>query len=168
MQEPFLTPSSLINELKKNKVTHVVWLPDSETNFMYNKMAADPEFLIIPVCREGEAMAVAAGLWVGGAKPVVLIQNTGLFESGDSIRGINVDMAIPMVMLVGYRGWKRHGIITDSAAKFTEPMLETWGFNYHLIETDEDVNRISTAYMESEKNQSTVVCLLGAEYTDQE
>ena len=84
MQEPFLTPSSLINELKKNKVTHVVWLPDSETNFMYNKMAADPEFLIIPVCREGEAMAVAAGLWVGGAKPVVLIQNTGLFDSGYS------------------------------------------------------------------------------------
>ena len=79
MQEPFLTPSSLINELKKNKVTHVVWLPDSETNFMYNKMAADPEFLIIPGCREGEAIAVAAGLWGGGAKPVVLIQNTGLF-----------------------------------------------------------------------------------------
>ena len=61
-----------------------------------------------------------------------------------------------------------HGIITESAEKFTEPMLDTWCLNYHLIETDEDVNRISTAYMESEKNQSTVVCLLGAEYTDQE
>ena len=59
-------------------------------------MAADPDFLIIPVCIEGEAMAVATGLWVGGAKPVVLIQNTGLFESGDSIRGINIDMAIPI------------------------------------------------------------------------
>jgi len=35
-------------------------------------------------------------MWVGGAKPVVLIQNTGLFESGDSIRGINIDMAIPI------------------------------------------------------------------------
>ena len=47
-------------------------------------------------------------------------------------------------------------------------MLYTWGLNYYLIETDEDVNRISTAYQESEKNQSTLVCLLGAEYTDQE
>ena len=82
MQESFLTPNSLINELKKNKVTHVVWLPDSETNFIYNKMAADPDFLIIPVCREGEAIAVATGLWVGGAKPVVLIQNTGLLNLG--------------------------------------------------------------------------------------
>ena len=45
-------------------------------------MAADPDFLIIPVCREGEAMAVAAGLWVGGAKPVILIQNTGLLNLG--------------------------------------------------------------------------------------
>ena len=96
MQESFLTPNSLINELKKNKVTHVVWLPDSETNFIYNKMAADPDFLIIPVYREGKARAVPTGLWVGGAKPVVLIQNTGLFKSGDSIRGINIDMDIPI------------------------------------------------------------------------
>ena len=47
-----------------------------------------------------------------------------------------------MVMLVGYRGWKWRGITTDSAAKFTEPMLYTWGLNYYLIKTDEDVNRI--------------------------
>jgi len=46
-------------------------------------------------------------------------------------------------------------------------MLYTWGLNYYLIETDEDVNRIQL-HIWNQKKQSTVVCLLGAEYTDQE
>ncbi len=33
-QEAVLHPPAIISELLKNKVTHVVWLPDSETNFM--------------------------------------------------------------------------------------------------------------------------------------
>ena len=50
-------------------------------------------------------MAIAAGLWVGGKRPVVLIQNTGMFESGDSIRGLALDVDFPLVMMIGYRGW---------------------------------------------------------------
>ena len=68
-----------MNELKKNSISHVVWLPDSETNFLYHMMMEEPSLDLVPVCREGETMAVAAGLWVGGANPVVLIQNTGVF-----------------------------------------------------------------------------------------
>ena len=107
--ETILHPQAIISELKKNNVTHVVWLPDSETNFMYQLLTSEPSLDLVPVCREGETMAIAAGLWVGGKKPVVLIQNTGIFESGDSIRGLGLDVNQPLVMLVGYRGWSRHG-----------------------------------------------------------
>ena len=47
---------------------------------------ATPGLTLVRVCREGEAWAIAAGLWIGGARPLVVIQNTGLFESGDSLR----------------------------------------------------------------------------------
>ena len=79
--ESILHPKSLVDQLVKNDVTHVVWLPDSETNFLYELMTSTPSLDLVPVCRAGETMAVAAGLWVGGNKPVVLIQNTGIFES---------------------------------------------------------------------------------------
>ena len=98
--ESVLHPASLVGELKKNNVSHVVWLPDSETNFLYHMMMEEPSIDLVPVCREGETMAVAAGLWVGGANPVVLIQNTGVFEAGDSIRGLCLDLNQPLVMLV--------------------------------------------------------------------
>ena len=162
---PSLDARSVLDQINKNGVTHVVWLPDSETNFMYQLMQADPGLHLVPVCREGESMAIAAGLWVGGEKPVVLIQNTGMMESGDSIRGLTLDINLPLVMLIGYRGWTRHGVTTDSAATYTEPILHAWGINYYLVETQEDVERISIAFEEAEREQRPVACLLGAEWS---
>ena len=163
-QEVVLHPASIIAELKKNQVTHVVWLPDSETNFMYHQLMADPDLDLIPVCREGETMAIAAGLWIGGKKPVVLIQSTGIMESGDSIRGLGLDVNQPLVMLIGYRGWDRHGVTRDSAARFIEHILHAWAINYYLIEVDEDASRISLALEEANRVSKPVAVLMGTEF----
>ncbi len=159
-----LHPPAIVAELKKNKVSHVVWLPDSETNFMYQLLNSEPTIDLVSVCREGETMAIAAGLWGGGKKPVVLIQNTGIFESGDSIRGLGLDINQPLVMLIGYRGWSRHGLTNDSAARFIEHNLHSWGINYYLIETDEDAGRISLAMDEAQRTQKPVPVLVGTEF----
>lgn len=160
-----LTPNAVLDQLNRNGVTHVVWLPDSETNFMFNEMTDDQSIEIVPVCREGESIPIAVGLRVGGMKPIVMIQNTGLFESGDSVRGMALDIDIPLVMIIGYRGWVRNGTITDSAARFTEPILSAWGIKHYLIESDADVGTISRAFKESEETNTPVACLMGAEYS---
>ncbi len=162
--EVVLHPAAIVEELKKNNFTHVVWLPDSETNFMYQLLTNEESLDLVPVCREGETMAIAAGLWVGGKKPVVLIQNTGVFESGDSIRGLGLDVNQPLVMLIGYRGWSRHGVTTDSAARYIEHILHAWGIDYFLIETDEDADRITIAAAEAERTQKPVAVLVGTEF----
>ena len=54
MAELHLTPQPIIEELKKNGVTHVVWLPDSETNFLYERMLAESSIELVPVCRSEE------------------------------------------------------------------------------------------------------------------
>lgn len=165
IEELHLTPKLIRDQLHANNVTHVVWLPDTETSFMYNEVVTDHTLNIVPVCREGESMAVAAGLWIGGKTPVVMIQNTGLFESGDSLRGLTLDIKFPLVVIVGYRGWTRHGTISDSAARYTEPILHAWNIKYYLIESDENVSYISKAFQEAEHTGSPTVCLIGAEYS---
>ena len=162
--EVILHPASVVAELKKNDISHVVWLPYSETNFMYQLLTNEPTLDLVPVCREGETMAIAAGLWVGGKRPIVLIQNTGIFEAGDSIRGLGLDVNQPLVMLVGYRGWSRHGLTRDSAARFIEHILHAWGISYYLIETDDDADRISLAIEEADKTQKPVAVLVGTEF----
>ena len=95
---------------------------------------------------------------------MILIQNTGMMESGDSIRGWLLGLDVPVVMMVGYRGWTRHGVTTDTAATYTEKFLMAFGLNYYLVESDADAPRISTAFEEAERTRRPVVVLVGDEY----
>ena len=65
-QEASLSPETVHGEMKKNGVTDVVWLPDSETNWLYLLMKNDPGLRLISVSREGLAFSCAAGLHAGG------------------------------------------------------------------------------------------------------
>ena len=74
-----LHPARVVEQLVDQGVTHMVTLPDSETRHMYDRLMAEPSIHVIPVAREGEAIPIAAGLWVAGQRPVISIQNAGLF-----------------------------------------------------------------------------------------
>ncbi len=163
-QAAILRPETLIEEFKKNGVTHVVTIPDSETNYLYELMKEQSWLDVVPTAREGETFAVALGLTVGGKVPVCLIQNTGMMESGDSIRGMALDANFPLVMVVGYRGWTRHGAISDSVARYTEPFLNAYRINYFLVEQNEDGPRISMAFDEARATNRPVCILVGDEY----
>lgn len=159
-----LSPKVVLEQLKKHGVSHVVWLPDSETNWLYLLMKAEPSLQLVAVPREGLACAVAAGLAAGGKTPVILIQNTGLMESGDSIRGWLLGLNVPVVLMVGLRGWTRHGVTQDTAAVYTEPFLNAFRINYYLVESDADAARISAAFEEARKTRRPVAVLVGDEY----
>ena len=95
-QAAILRPETLVEEFKKNGVTHILTIPDSETNYLYELMQEQPWLDVIPTSREGETFAIALGLNLAGKVPVVLIQNTGMMESGDSIRGMALDAGFPL------------------------------------------------------------------------
>jgi sulfopyruvate decarboxylase TPP-binding subunit len=163
-QQAHLSPQPVLEEMTKNGVTHVVWLPDSETNWLYLLMKAEPSLRLVPVSREGQAFSTAAGLAVGGKRPVILIQNTGLMESGDSLRGWGLGLNTPVVIMVGYRGWTRHGVNQDTAATYTERFLNAFGINYYLVEGNADAPRISVAFEEAKRTNRPVAVLVGDEY----
>ena len=158
------TAARTMEELKKCGITHVVSLPDSASGALYNIIKTSPEFTLVPVCREGEAIAVAAGILWGGKQPVVIHQNTGFFESGDSVRGLALDLEIPILLMISYRGWRQGAPMTDSAGKFLEPILDTWGIKHYLLESDEDVEKISLAFKETQETKKPVALLIGKEY----
>ena len=160
-----LQAATVLDELKRCGITHVVWLPDSETGYMYDAMLHSDFLTLVPVCREGESIAIAAGLAMGGKRPVVLIQSTGFFESGDSVRGLALDLKLPMVMMIGYRGYPGQGRqATDSAARFLEPILDAWGIPHYVVESDATCARISQAQQQAVETSHPVAVLMGKEY----
>ena len=159
-----LTPETVLRQMKQNGVTDIVWLPDSETNWLFLLMQADPALRLVGVTREGHACSIAAGLHAGGRKPMILIQNTGMLESGDSIRGWLMGLQVPVVLMVGYRGYTRHGVNNDTAATYTERFLMAFNIEFFLVENDADAERISLAFELAEQTRRPVAVLVGDEY----
>src|SRR3954447_18951854 len=116
-------------------VTHVVWIPDSEVGTWEPALLAEPALRLVRVCREGEALAVAAGLHLGGKRPVVVIQCTGLFEAGDALRNFVHDLKLPLKLIVGVRSYQAHlaGKTADNCPAFTEPILRAWQMPYKIL-----------------------------------
>lgn len=141
----------LHDSLSEQGVTHLVGLPDNSSAALISRVRRERHPVWIPVTREGEAPAISSGLWMGGARPAVVIQNTGLLESGDSLRGTAVRMRVPLVCLVTFRG--DPGLLgnrtpispdrlsdpdCDSAGLLTIPTLRAWGIPWIVVEEDGD------------------------------
>jgi sulfopyruvate decarboxylase TPP-binding subunit len=157
-----------VEQLLASGVTHVVWLPDSESGFMYEALTqaeAERRLRLVPICREGEAVPLALGLLLGGKRPAILIQNTGFFESGDSLRGQAIDFGLPLVLLIGYRGWKPdRAAMVDTAGIYLEPVLQAYGVPYYLVDQPAALPRIREAFAEAERRQGPVAVLIAGEW----
>jgi sulfopyruvate decarboxylase TPP-binding subunit len=126
--------SEVLTLLGRLGITHVVTVPDSTVGPWGDAIAASPGIRLVRVCREGEAWAVAAGLHLGGARPLVMIQCTGLFESGDALRNVLHDWKLPIPSLIGYRSYLNQETLPgDSCLTFTEPILRAWTLDYLLV-----------------------------------
>src|SRR5947208_11572944 len=58
----------------------------------------------IPAVREDEAVGLAAGAYMGGKIPVVLMQNSGLGTSLNALISLNLIDLQPCLLLVSWRG----------------------------------------------------------------
>ncbi|MDA1279475.1 MAG: thiamine pyrophosphate-binding protein [Chloroflexi bacterium] len=163
-----LHPKNVIAQLVQHRVSHYVTLPDSETAHMYAALMAEPTITVVPVAREGEAIPVAAGLFVAGQNPVVSIQNAGLYEAGDALRGLGLGIGLPLVMFIGYRGHNRKGDTPDSAATFLEPYLHMWRVEYYVVESDQDLDRVPLAFDKAARTNQPVAVAIGTEYASED
>lgn len=130
--------------LTRMGISHVVWLPDS-TLGTWDQALSTSSIRLVRVCREGEAWGVAAGLWLGGASPLVAIQCTGLFESGDALRNVIHDYRIPLFAVIGYRSYLVENS-PDTARTYTEPVLQALQVPYRIIASPEQQHLLPEFY----------------------
>ena len=137
-----LTGPQIVEIFTKLGITHVVWLPDSTLGTWESALSSAAGLQLVRACREGEAWTIAAGLHLGGKRPIVVLQSTGLFESGDALRNVYYDLGLPLWSLVGYRSYLLPDS-RDSAKRFAEPILKAWNLDYLLVERPEQLPEIA-------------------------
>jgi sulfopyruvate decarboxylase TPP-binding subunit len=152
---------AVLAALKQCGVTHVVWLPDSELGRWDAALSSDSDLRLIRVCREGEAFAVAAGLYLGGKRPIVMIQCTGLFEAGDALRNVLFDLKLPLFTVVGVRSWSAHqkGGTVDTCPHFTPRIIDAWGLSYVWLDDKSTPDDLARAYNEAKTANKPGVAL---------
>ncbi len=153
---------AVASALKSCGITHVLWVPDSELGQWESALSGDPSLRLIRVCREGEAIAIAGGLCLGGKKPVIMLQCTGLFEAGDALRNFIHDLRLPLFFLIGVRSWRQHqkGQTTDTCPRFTLPILDAWHLSYTWLEEHHTPAELTDRYRQAQAEGRAAAVLL--------
>jgi sulfopyruvate decarboxylase subunit alpha len=112
-------------------------VPDSTLKPVLRELEARPELGYLPAVSEPVAIGLAAGAWLGGRKPVVLMQNTGLALAANPIATLIAIYRIPLVLVVGWRGYEgkdapEHRAIGGS----TLPLLEALRVPFFVPDAD--------------------------------
>lgn len=126
--------------LKEAGIDTIIALPDSRLKELYPLLAADPEFRYIPVTNEGEGVSIAAGFWLGGKNPIMIMENAGFRVACEPLARLGLTHGIPVLMIlsdvgmIGERNWWGigHGITM-------EPLLKAMRIPYLMVKYKDEV-----------------------------
>jgi sulfopyruvate decarboxylase subunit alpha len=83
----------------------VVYVPDNPLSHVLRVFETDyRDVRLILATREEEAFGIAAGLYLGGRRPTVMCQSSGIGNSLNAITSLLVPYEIPVLMVISWRG----------------------------------------------------------------
>jgi sulfopyruvate decarboxylase subunit alpha len=120
--------------LRQAGINFVSGLPDGWQRDLHEAIEADPAFTYVPVCNEGVGFSVCAGAWMGGRRPALIMENSGLRVAAEYIARISLGTGVPVLLMLSYRGdigetehWGiPHGIVV-------EPLLKSLRIPYQIV-----------------------------------
>ena len=84
---------------------HVVYVPDNPLSHVLRVLRERfPDVATIVATREEEAFGIAAGLYLGGVRPTIMLQSSGLGNSINALASLLLPYEIPALMLISMRG----------------------------------------------------------------
>jgi len=157
---------TLLSALRDAGVQDVVIVPDTHQRSVIERLLQNDDIRLIQASTEDEGMAICAGLIIGGRRPVLQIQHAGLYACANNLRGIGVDGALPVVLLVGLLGRDPNKAPRDnfgSMVRYAEPLLDALGIPTYLLDGPDEVDRLSQAFDEADTRGGPVAVLVGVE-----
>lgn len=112
-------------------------LPDGWLLPLHDAVRDAPDIDYVPVPHEGVGVSVCVGAWLGGKKPVMLMENSGLRVATETISRLCMAGDIPVLLLMPYRGdigdteyWAvPHGLVV-------EPLLKALRIPYTIVRSN--------------------------------
>ncbi len=122
---------AVVAALEAAGVTVVPTVPDTWIGWLMEEVRRSARLRVVDVAREEEAVAVACGAALGGARAAVVIQNAGLLNCGAVMGSLVQLYRIPCFLLVSSRGDERDPVYYHvPKGRATAPTLDAWGIRW--------------------------------------
>jgi phosphonopyruvate decarboxylase len=96
----------VVARLERHGVDLCAGVPCSLVEDVIAVLQAHPRVAYVPAVREDAAVGLAAGAWLGGRRPAVLMQNSGLGTSLNALASLSLLYGLPALLIVTWRGWR--------------------------------------------------------------
>jgi sulfopyruvate decarboxylase alpha subunit len=118
----------------------VVYVPDNPLSHILAALERDhPGVRTVLATREEEATGIAAGLYLGGARPALLMQSSGLGNTLNAVGSLLLAFQIPVLMVVSMRGdageWNSAQVPMGRAVR---PVLDALGVSHLSVDRGDE------------------------------
>ena len=151
----------IISNLKKGGADFFLSVPCKLLSNMITILEADNDIYYSAIPREEEGMGICAGAYLGNKLPCIMMQNTGLGNSVNSIVSLLQLYQMPVVFLISYRGTPGEPVGAQGGmAKVTEEILQTLRIPMLHCSSENDLEKISTftAHAKIIENPVAILC----------
>ncbi len=147
----------VIQAMKSSGIDFVASLPCEKVRVLLELL---PEhFKHVPLTREEEGVGICAGAALAGAKPAMLIQNSGLGNMVNALASLTKYYRFPLALLISWRGIYKEKIEAQKAMGYYAPrILSALEIKYEEVHEPEQLSAIEPALRETyEKNEIRAV-----------
>lgn len=104
----------------------------------------------IPLTREENGIGICAGAFLGGGRPIMVIQSTGIGNMINALLSLNLTYGIPLPIIASWRGVYKESIEAQwQFGKKLPAILEASGIKFTIIESLKEIDRLDEAIKES-------------------
>ena len=123
----------LFRVLLKKGIKNFVGVPDSTMKHFISEGLKKKKIII--TTREEEAIGIATGMTLSGEKSLVFMQNAGFANSLSTISSLIQLYQIPMILLIGWRGFLKNDAPEHEKIGEIQPkLLETLGIKSKILD----------------------------------
>ncbi len=149
----------VIGILKNNNIDAACTLPCDRIKCLLPLIGENIK--TIPLTREENGVGICAGIYLGGGRPVMVIQSTGIGNMVNALLSLNLTYGIPLPVLASWRGVYKETIEAQWAlGKRMPEILSAAGIKFTRIESSRELDKIDYAIKEAFSNSHPHVVLI--------
>ena len=136
-------------------------LPDNMIQGLIKVINEKNEIRKITITREEEGMGIAAGAYLGGIKPALLMQNSGLGNSINAIKSLLQLYKIPILLIMSHRGGEGEKIMAQNQmGQVTFNLLECINLKYFIVNSVKTIENFKNAIIFMQDNSKSAAIIL--------